>query len=55
MIDDINCFSRESNKFGIICVISFKACTKKAKTLKFYIEITYFFQLSFFSNQKARS
>ena len=34
------------------CVISLKAYTKKTKNSKFYSEIPYFFQLSFFSDQK---
>ena len=37
------------------CVISLKTYTKKTKTSKFYSEIIYFFQLLFFSNQKATS
>ena len=37
------------------CVISLKTYTKKALTLKFNSEITYFFQFSFFSNQTAKS
>ena len=36
------------------CVVSLKACPKKTKTSKIYSEITYFFQLLFFSNLKVR-
>ena len=38
-----------------ISVVYLKTYTKKAKTSKFYIEITYFFQLSFFSNLDVTS
>ena len=55
-LNDVNNFSRDSNKFGtIFCVISLNTYTNKTKTSRFYIEITYFFQLSFFSNLKAVS
>ena len=50
------CFSQEVKQiWNNICVISLKACTAKTKTLKFNSEITYFFQLSVFSNLRATS
>ena len=41
--------------YGYNFVAPLKACTKKTKTSKFYSEISYFLQLSFFSNLRAKS
>ena len=48
-------FQEIKQNWNNISVVYLKTYTKKTKTSKFYIEITYFFQLSFFSNLNVKS